>query len=353
LALGARALGLAGSAVAGAAAGVAAGAAVLLTPANSQGATVDLGNDVRLRQPPGDPNGVIEKSALGGSLWDRTPVAVRIQEGTTSDRQQILTIDATALERAIGPEAADRVLAKAATRFDVVPIYSSGPPAKKDRRDGTRNSAAASSNSPPPEEPDFKVFDHIVRWLADRNSQIDKDHYKAADGIDTAIGVRLDPRVGEPAAGRNYQPDDDNHRKGLRGEFGLANEIARHFPDHTIIEFGRKAGERGPDVISVDPNGKIYLIDSKWRSSNTSIGPGRRAHQTEKSLQGALKHVEEGIPKAVTSGRLSSEAAARAQENLDKGDVTIVTVGTGSARNGVIERIVGGERAVVHPKRRP
>ena len=58
LALGARALGLAGSAVAG----VAAGAAVLLTPTNSQGTTVDLGDGVRLRQPPGDSSGVIEKS---------------------------------------------------------------------------------------------------------------------------------------------------------------------------------------------------------------------------------------------------------------------------------------------------
>ena len=41
---------------------------------------------------------------------------------------------------------------------------------------------------------------------------------------------------------------------------------------------------------------------------------------------------------------------ARALENLENRNVTIVTVGTGSARNGVVERIVGGERAVVHPK---
>ena len=358
LALGARALGLAGAAVTGAAAGVAAGAAALLTPANSQGTTVDLGDGVRLRQPPGDSSGVVEKSVVGGSLWDRTPVAVHIQDGATSDRPQILTIDATALEWAIGPEAADRVLAEAATRFDVVPIYSSRPPVKEDRRGhnggpSLDGSTAASPNSSPPEEPDPKEFAHISHWLSERNVRADKDKYTGADGIDTAIGVRLDPRVGEPAAGRDYQPNNLNHRKGLEGEFGLVNEFARQFPDHTIIDFGRKAGERGPDVISVDPNGNITILDSKWRGADTSISPSRRAHQAEWSLQNALERVKKSLPKAVASERLSPEAADRVRTNAEEGNVTIVTVGTGSARNGVIERIVGGRRAVVHPKRRP
>ena len=155
------------------------------------------------------------------------------------------------------------------------------------------------------------------------------------------------------AAGRDYQPDNESHRKGLRGEYGLANDIARHFPDHTVVEFGRKAGERGPDVISVDRNGEVHLWDSKWRGSDTSIGPGGRAHQSKKSLEDALKHAEEGILQAADGGRLSSEATARAGENLRNKNVTIVTVGTGDARSGVVERIVDGERAVVHPERRP
>ena len=353
LALGTRALGLAGSAVAG----VAAGAAVLLTPTNSQGTTVDLGDGVRLRQPPGDSSGVIEKSVLGGNMWDRTPVAVRIRDGGTSDRPQMLTIDATALERAIGPEAADRVLAEAATRFDVVPIYSSRPPAEKDRREETvrpqlDDPTAVSPRIPPPEEPDLKL-ERLAHWLIERRFRAERDKYVGVDGIDTAAGIKLDPRVGEPAAGRDYLPDDESHRKGLRGEYGLANDIARQFPDHTVIEFGRKAGERGPDVISVDRDGEIHFVDSKWRGSDTSIGPSRRAHQKEKSLKDALSHTEGSVLKAIDSGRLSPEATARALENLAKGNVTIVTVGTGSARNGVVERIVGGERAVVHPQRRP
>ncbi|WP_439613702.1 hypothetical protein [Reyranella sp.] len=147
-------------------------------------------------------------------------------------------------------------------------------------------------------------------------------------------------------------PDNENHRKGLRGEFGLANDIARQFPDHTVIDFGRKAGQRGPDVISVDRNGEIHFWDSKWRGFDTSIGPSGRAHQTPVSLDGALRHAHESICTAMKSGRLLPEAGARALENLANRNVTIVTVGTGSARNGVVERIAGRDRAVVYPKRR-
>ena len=190
-------------------------------------------------------------------------------------------------------------------------------------------------------------------WLGERAQRAEREQYVGADGIDTAAGIKLDPRVGEPAAGRDYMPDNESHLKGLRGEYGLANDIARQFPDHTVIDFGRKAGQRGPDVISVDRNGDVTLWDSKWRSLDTSIGPGGRAHQTEKSFEGAREHTRESIDAAVKSGRLSPEAGIKAMENVDNRNMTIVTVGTGSARNGVVERIVGGERAVVHPERRP
>lgn len=186
-------------------------------------------------------------------------------------------------------------------------------------------------------------------WLSKRAQRTDKDHYPGADGIDTAIGVRLDPRVGEPAAGRDYLPDNESHRNGLRGEYGLANDIARQFPDHTVINFGRRAGERGADVISVDRNGEVTFWDSKWRGSDTSISPGGRAHQTENSIKQAREDAICSIRAGVKSGRVSPEAADKALENLENRNLTIVTVGTGSARNGVIEQIVGGKRAIVHP----
>ena len=133
----------------------------------------------------------------------------------------------------------------------------------------------------------------------------------------------------------------------------MANDIARQFPDHTIVDFGRKAGQRGPDVVSVNHDGEVTLWDSKWRGSDTSVGPGGRAHQTDQSFENARNHARDSIDAAVKSGRLSPEAGAKAVKNLNDRNVTIVTVGTGSARNGVIERIVGGERTVIPSKRRP
>ena len=206
----------------------------------------------------------------------------------------------------------------------------------------TAGAAAAAEQKPSAQSPSD--------WLDERAQLAKRDEYVGPNGIDTAVGIKLDPRVGEPAAGRDYLPDNENHRKGLRGEYGLANDIARHFPDHTVIDFGRKAGQRGPDVISVDRNGEIHFWDSKWRGSDTSIGPSGRAHQTPRSLGGALQHAEDTVYGAMKRGRLSPEAGARALENLVNRNVTIVTVGTGSARNGVVERIAGGERAVVYPK---
>jgi len=208
----------------------------------------------------------------------------------------------------------------------------------------TAGAAAAAEGKPSPQSPSD--------WLDERAQLAKRDEYVDPDGIDTAVGIKLNPRVGEPAAGRDYLPDNENHRKGLRGEFGLANDIARQFPDHTVIDFGRKAGQRGPDVISVDRNGEIHFWDSKWRGFDTSIGPSGRAHQTPVSLDGALRHAHESICTAMKSGRLLPEAGARALENLANRNVTIVTVGTGSARNGVVERIAGRDRAVVYPKRR-
>ena len=38
-------------------------------------------------------------------------------------------------------------------------------------------------------------------WLGERAQRAERDQYVGADGIDTAAGIKLDPRVGEPAAG--------------------------------------------------------------------------------------------------------------------------------------------------------
>ena len=221
----------------------------------------------------------------------------------------------------------------------------SPPPSGTQPAPNTAGPAAAASHKRSPQA--------LADWLGERGQRPDRDQYAGADGIETAAGVRLDPRIGEPAAGRDYLPENESHRKGLRGEYGLANDIARQFPDHTVVEFGRKAGEHGPDVVSVNREGEVTLWDSKWRGSDTSIGASRRAHQTDSSFEAAGTHTIHSIEAAMASGRLSPEAGAKALKNVANGNMTIVMAGTGSARNGVVEQIVGGERAVVHPERRP
>ncbi len=259
----------------------------------------------------------------------------------------------------MGPEAAARILERAATYFDVVPIYITRPPGKKPgigdnggpalSGDETGKSAPGGSPPPPPEKSDLRELEPIVRWLVERRLREGKDQYARVDGNDTAVGVRLDPRVGEQAVGRGYQPADASHFNGLGGEYGLANDIAEHLPDETVVEFGRKAGEHGPDVISVSREGEVTFWDSKWRGSDTSIGRWARAHKTGQSFKDAVKHAEDSIRQTVKSGRLSPETGNRALKNLRNRNATVVTVGTGSARNGVIEQIVGGNRTIVHP----
>jgi hypothetical protein len=270
---------------------------------------------------------------------------------------QILAVDGSTLERTVGPEAAARVLDRAATDFNVVPIYITRPPGKRPgigdnggpALSGDETGKSAPGGSPPPEKPDLRKLEPVVLWLAERALRERKDRYTGVDGSDTAVRVRLDPRLGEPAAGRGYQPADASHFNGLGGEYGLANDIAEHLPDETVVEFGRKAGERGPDVISVNREGEVTFWDSKWRSSDTSIGRWARAHKTDESFYNALDHAKDSIEAAMESGRLSPEVGEKALLNLRNRNATIVTVGTGSARNGVIEQIVGGNRTISHP----
>jgi len=95
----------------------------------------------------------------------------------------------------------------------------------------------------------------------------------------------------------------------------------------------RYQGERkGWDAVRTDTAVRTGLSDLYAGAVEAAIGQGL-------SINAAMK-----------SGRVSPEAGATALENWRNGNVTIVTVVTGSARNGVFERIAGSERAVVYPK---
>ncbi|WP_139373883.1 hypothetical protein [Enhydrobacter aerosaccus] len=87
----------------------------LLTPMNSTDVGFELDDGLRVRLPPGQRTATIErrthKGILGiGETWQPLPVEAAI--GETGTGHQALLINRDQLERAVGPEAAKRALAK-------------------------------------------------------------------------------------------------------------------------------------------------------------------------------------------------------------------------------------------------
>ena len=107
-------------------------------------------------------------------------------------------------------------------------------------------------------------------------------------------------------------------------------------PDEIVWRYGMGPGRRGPDIISVSPDGEISVWDSKWRSSPQSIGDGAAAHQSTRSLWIALNEMREQIDAAVKSGRIAGETATKAKANAKEGNLFINTVGTGEAHGAVV-----------------
>ena len=162
------------------------------------------------------------------------------------------------------------------------------------------------------------------------------NQYEGTDGIETAVGIRLNPRLPLPAAGVDYDPVHPHLRRAFMGELQLGNRIVGALPEEIVLHYGMPAGLHGPDVSSLNTEGDVSLWDSKFRSSPRSIGGGMAAHQSRISLDAALSVVEEQIMNAVAAGRIPPELGNKALENVRNGNVFINTVGTGSAHGAVV-----------------
>lgn len=157
------------------------------------------------------------------------------------------------------------------------------------------------------------------------NQNAPDPRYNKSNGRQTGTGVFVDRRLPEPAAGWKYNPPPGHLRNGYVGEIRLANRIVAALKDEVVVHYGMPAGIRGPDVISVAPDGTISVWDSKWRTAPNLISKG--GHQSDASLKNVWHKVKVEIPLAVRSGRLSAEAGAKALENADKGNFFVITVG--------------------------
>jgi hypothetical protein len=165
--------------------------------------------------------------------------------------------------------------------------------------------------------------------------------YDKSNGQDTGVGIFVDRRLPPSAAGWKYNPPPGHLRSGYVGELKLANRIVSALKDEIVVHYGMPAGLRGPDVISVSPDGTISVWDSKWRTDPSSISRG--GHQTEESLQRAWDAVQREVKLAVKSGRLPPDVAAKALGNATKGDFLVITVGTGNAHGGVVRYVRDGK----------
>lgn len=182
------------------------------------------------------------------------------------------------------------------------------------------------------------VWKEIAKVL---NEKAPDPKYNKSSGRETGVRLFVDRRLPEPAAGWKYNPPPGHLRRGYIGELRLANRIVAALKDEVVVHYGMPAGMRGPDVISVAPDGTISVWDSKWRMGPRLISTG--GHLSKLSLELAQKEVKKQIDLAVKSGRLSSEAAVKAAENAAKGNFFIITVGTGNAHGGVVRSVQNGE----------
>lgn len=164
--------------------------------------------------------------------------------------------------------------------------------------------------------------------------------YSRSNGQETGVGIFVDQRLPPPAAGWTYNPPPGHLRSGYVGELRLANRIVSALKDEVVVHYGMPAGLRGPDVISVGPDGTISVWDSKWRTGPSMIS--RRGHATDASLRRAWDAVRVEIQLAVKSGRLPPEVGAKALENATKGDFRVIIVGTGNAHGGVVRSVQNG-----------
>jgi hypothetical protein len=349
-----------------AASGPAAALSVLVTPTNSQGETIDLGDGLRARTSTGQRTVTIERRADNGlfgtgigARWEALPVSaeLRVEEGGAAR----VLIDQEQLQAAVGPEATARALDAIGNAMAPPPNKKAGASqpandetAKSDRtpdpdRDGKPPSwpGVAISigkvagkileqvNRPRPEaEVEAEIAQGCRRVMRARREQMPDKQYRGKDGYVTAIGVRMHPLLPDPTPGRDFYPEDPNHLKGYIGEAELANLVQAQ-GDHFVVAFGNAPGVRGPDVLSIGRDGRFTEWDSKARSAQRSVGPGMAA-------SGALQRqqLQAYVEREIASGRLPPELGHHALREFEEhGNYNVCTVGTANAHNGYVEYV--------------
>jgi hypothetical protein len=348
-----------------AASGPAAALSILITPTNSQGETIELGDGLQARTSTGQRSVTIERRADDGlfgtgigARWEALPVdaELRVEEGGAAR----VLIDHEQLQAAVGPEATARAL-------DAIGNAMAPPPKKKAAASQPAvDETAKSGRTPDPDRdgkppswpgvaisigkiagkileqvnkprPEAEVEAEIAQGcrsvMRARGEQTPDKQYRKKDGYETAIGVRMHPLLPDPTPGRDFYPKDANHLKGYIGEAELANVVQAQ-GNHFVVHFGNAPGVQGPDVLSIGPDGRFMAWDSKARSAERSVGPSMATSSFLK-----LEELQAYVEREITSGRLPSELGYYALREFDDGNYNVCTVGTANAHNGYVETI--------------
>lgn len=203
----------------------------------------------------------------------------------------------------------------------------------------------------PPKEPLNQLIELILRigpLLAGQDYDPFADMEVPPGGIRTRAGVRMHPDLPEPAAGRDYLPRRKAHRRGYKGELILANRVAMEAPGEIVIHYGNRAGVQGPDIITVNRQGRVFILDSKWRTRPRGITENSKAHPNLDVAETVELLLEE-LLNAYKRGQISGALYRRSVEEVRGGNFSIGTIGTGNAYDGVVQDVVNG---VVGPARR-
>ena len=161
-------------------------------------------------------------------------------------------------------------------------------------------------------------------------------------------GIELNPSLPAPIAGWDYSPNmlkgpSENqiwsHWTGYQGEINLANTVAG-LPNETVVRWGDAIGTNGNDIISVNQaTGQVTLWDSKYLTASKPLPPSTTFEPDSNALSNAVRQAIT----AVNGSGLPQSVKDAAVNNLNLGNFTTNTVGSGGIKNSVHIRFCNGQ----------
>jgi hypothetical protein len=285
-------------AVAGAGSAAAGALPFLFIPTNTQSETTDLGDGLRARVRPGQRTVEIERRVHNGLLgtgigakWETLPVEA--QQVVGRDGSANTVINHEQLNQALGRSAPVASSGAGASEMAPPPKDKTpeqpppiGTPSSADgiNKPDTGNSSAAQPLTP--SKIDAKVLEEAkqhdpeeervlacraVRALPGQPAPLGQ--HEGPRGIDTAAGIRVGPGFPAPKGGYDYSPDYLRHFNGYKGELELKNRIEEAVPYEKFVHYGNPAGDQGPDVLTIGPDGRFMEWDSRSRLAKRRVGP--------------------------------------------------------------------------------